>query len=127
MEFDRQRFQHDKNFTQLFVLRSARLFKYVKEVVGANSDRDGQSFLTFRELLYQLESSLPRSDKGMVFNSSARVDYYRFASEFYNELESSKSIAALLVWKSKSRAWLLLCSLAVLTLYLSYLQLSKHS
>jgi hypothetical protein len=111
MEFDRQRFQHNPSFTQLFVSRSARLCKYVKEVVGVNSDRGGQSFLTFRELLYQLETTLPRSDKRMTFNPSARVDYYRFAREFYNKLESSKSLGALLVWKSKSCMWQLFCSL----------------
>lgn len=105
MELDRQRFHHDPSFTQLFVSRSARLCKYVKEVVGAGSSNSCQTFHVFRELLYRLESTLPRMDKDnqRYFIPSQHVDFYRFEREFYNkQLRSVKGmLGALLVWKSK--------------------------
>lgn len=104
MELDRQRYQHDPSFTQLFTSRSARLCKYVKEVVGADSS-GSQCFSTFRELLYQLESSLPRMDKSnqRFFSPSHHVDFYRFEREFYHQQSNSVKgmLGALLVWKSE--------------------------
>eukprot|EP00956_Cyclotella_meneghiniana_P013913 scaffold20482_cov23-Cyclotella_meneghiniana.AAC.4 len=79
MELDRLRFQHDPSFKQLFVSRSSRLCRYVKEVVGTGSTSSIQSFMTFKELLYSLDSSLPRIEDEKIFSLSQHVDYYRFA------------------------------------------------
>lgn len=110
MDLDRQRYHRDPTFTQLFVSRSARLCKYVREVVGAGFSTSFQSFTTFRELLYQLESSLPQIDEGSQrsFRPNQRVDFYRFEREFYNE-SRTKQINALLVWKSEKHYFILLC------------------
>ena len=101
MELDRLRFQHDPSFTQLFVSRSSRLCKYVKEVVGSGSTSSMQSFMTFKELLYSLDSSLPRVEDEKRFSSSQHVDYHRFARDFYEPHCSKMKLSALLVWKSK--------------------------
>ena len=83
MEYDRQQHKGDSTFRQLFVARSKRLTKYVSGVLGEVRG-DTVGFLTYAELLSELESALPqlsgRSER--PFKPSARVDYVRF-KEYY--------------------------------------------
>ena len=107
MELDRQQFDCDPSFTQLFVSRSSRLCKYVNEVVGAGSEGCCRSFTTFKELTHQIESLLG-VEKNKSFIKSHHVDFYRFEREFYNVTRRpNEGLSALLVWKSK-------CSIAVI-------------
>ena len=79
MEYDSQIHKGDATFSQLFVARSKRLTKYVSGVLG-EFEGIARGFLTYAELLYELESTLPQvSDRGeRPFRPSARVDYIRF-------------------------------------------------
>lgn len=129
MELDRQRSNYDPMFNQLFVSRSFRLCKYVKEVVGAVSTKNNQSFVTFKELIHHIESVLPGGGSGgRSFSPSQYVDFFRFAQEFYNmKSQPSETLGALLVWKSKfkynygcCRRWL--CSHVYLPHAIEYLQ-----
>ena len=89
MEYGKQIYGQDSTFSQLFVARSKRLCRYVSEAMG---NHDTNSFHTFDELVYDLDTSLPSlegSDKS--FFPSQRVDFQRFKQEFYGAQSSSLS------------------------------------
>ena len=100
MEFDRQRFGHDSTFSQLFVSRSSRLCKYVKEAVCLQAI-ERQNFMTFLQLTCQLESSLSQVEAKQQFVPSQHVNFYRFQREFYDEKSMKVKGGSLLVWKSE--------------------------
>lgn len=100
MEWDRQKFESDVTFSQLFVARSKRLCRYVSEVVGIH---DRSLFNTFDELMNHLESSLPNLVRGgRYFLPSQRVDFHRFKLEFHTDIfTKEKKIDALTVWTGR--------------------------
>ena len=101
MEYDRQVYGQDSNFSQLFVARSKRLCRYVSEATG---NPPPNSFHTFDELVYDLETSLPRLEgSDNSFFPSQRVDFQRFKEEFYSNSQSSssskeKKVSAMILW-----------------------------
>lgn len=100
IEYDRQRFGQDPTFSQLFVSRSSRLCKYVQEAAGVTANAK-ESFLTFKELIYQLDTTLPQLENKRHFAPSQRIDFYRFQREFYTNQRSKGQLSALVVWKSE--------------------------
>jgi len=96
MEYDRQKYNLDETFSQLFVARSKRLCRYV---AGAICDQQKKCH-TFEELLHELDTSLPRLEKGdRHFFPSQHVDYQRFKQEFYsNHSQKDVKTGALYVW-----------------------------
>ena len=102
MELDRQRFDCDPSFAQLFVSRSSRLCKYVKGVVGDGLGSCSRSFTTFNELIHQIETFMSGVGTNRTFARSQHVDFYRFAREFHDRLQwGTGKLSALLVWKSE--------------------------
>ena len=97
IEYDRQRLGHKPNFTQLFIARSSRLCRYVKDTVG---DSEQITFTTFDKLLHQLDSSLFKEEGKTSFSPRQHVDFARFKKDFYAECKSQDKISALIVWKS---------------------------
>ena len=100
MEYDRQVYGQDSTFSQLFVARSKRLCRYVSEATG---NHDTNSFLTFDEHVYDLDTTLPSlAGSGSSFFPSQRVDFMRFKQEFYNTQSSSsskeKKVSAMILW-----------------------------
>lgn len=101
MEYDCQKHNGDSTFSQLFVARSKRLTKYVSGVLG-EVEGIGRGFLTYAELLCELESALPQiSGRGeRSFRPSARVDYVRFKDYYVSRQGLSKDTHPdpLVVW-----------------------------
>ena len=101
MEHDRQKYGLDPTFSQLFVARSKRLCRYVSETVGAH---DQSTFQTFEELIYKIDTTLPRLEKNnRHFYPSQRVDFQRFKQEFHAAQTSKdkgkkETISAMIVW-----------------------------
>mmetsp|Transcript_16444 Transcript_16444/g.38138 ORF Transcript_16444/g.38138 Transcript_16444/m.38138 type:complete len:2423 (+) Transcript_16444:381-7649(+) len=102
MECDRQHFQGDTTFKQLFVARSKRLTKYVQGVIGVQ-DSDQTQFRTFMELINELDATLQGSDD--CFVPSQRIQFSRFKLEFFNSSSSNSTIVSPLV------AWTVIRSL----------------
>ena len=99
IEYDRQIFGHNVNFSQLFVARSSRLCKYVEGAVGTNKNT---SFITFNELLRdltQVESKLYQGNKS-TFSQVKHVDFARFKTLFYPQCNQREKASALMVWKA---------------------------
>lgn len=96
MEYDRQKYNLDETFSQLFVARSKRLCRYV---TGATCDQQ-KNCHTFEELLHELDTYLPRLEKGdRHFFPSQHVDYQRFKQEFHsNHSQKDFKTGALYVW-----------------------------
>lgn len=104
MEYDRQQHRGDSTFRQLFVARSKRLTKYVSGVLGEDRCSVG-CFLTYAELLSELESALPQlSGRGeRPFKPSTRVDFVKFKDYYASRQDLSKDAARtnlgpLVVW-----------------------------
>ncbi|KAL7550282.1 hypothetical protein ACHAWF_013521 [Thalassiosira exigua] len=96
------RFGQDPSFSQLFVSRSSKLCRYVKEAAGGCAEqKDQQLFMTFQDLITRLDTSLPKLESNRRFARSGRVDFYRFEREFYHGKRSNRGKPnALVVWKS---------------------------
>lgn len=113
MEHDRQKCGFDPTFSQLFVARSKRLCRYVSETVGVH---DQSAFQTFEELIYEIDTSLPRLEKNdRHFYPSQRVDFQRFKQEFHSmnsstEMGKRESISAMIIWTGVSQFAASICS-----------------
>jgi hypothetical protein len=96
MVFDRQRFGHTTNFTQLFVARSHRLRAYVQEVVGSHLCA---TYNIFEDLLKELEMKLPKlgEDQSNVFLSSQKMDLAKFKRFEFTKRENS-GLDPLVIW-----------------------------
>jgi hypothetical protein len=93
MEYDRQKFAMDENFSQLFVARSPRLCTYVKQNIGENCVSE---FATFDRILEVLERELPKIESVRDdFPDSQQMRFSTFKQEVYN---GDKGIDALIVW-----------------------------
>jgi hypothetical protein len=96
MDFDRQRFGHTTNFTQLFVARSLRLCAYVQEVVGSHPCA---TYNIFEDLLKDLEVMLPKfgEDHSNVFLRSQKIDLAKFKRFEFAKRENS-GLDPLVIW-----------------------------
>ena len=93
MELDRQKFNKQPSFSQLFVARSPRLCNYVKETIGAIA---GCTFTTFDTVLTELEAKLPKVESVRdSFPESHQMTFRRFKQEVYN---GGENLDVLIAW-----------------------------
>jgi AAA domain len=101
MDYDRHLNSGDESFSQLFVARSERLCRYVKDSVDSSVDSSPGGrckFTTFHRLVQSLESAIQGSDTAApVFLPSQRIDFVRFKRYMW---DTSSGIDALIVWTS---------------------------
>jgi hypothetical protein len=103
MDLDRQSYSGDASFKQLFVARSDRLRRKVRNTVENSAS---VHFKTFDELLSHLETSLPATLKSeTLFVPSQRVDFPKFKRDFYGSSKRWGGIDAMIVW-TNSRSFI---------------------
>ncbi|KAL7543061.1 hypothetical protein ACHAXR_012566 [Thalassiosira sp. AJA248-18] len=90
MEYDLQKYGQDPTFSQLFVARSKRLCRYVSEAVGGC---DQNSFCTFEELMYDIETTLSDLEEGAkMFLPSQRIVIRTFIKGSIEAFQSPNGI-----------------------------------
>ena len=91
---DRHKYEGSLAFSQLFVARSRRICKYVKESVGESLENESGSldYWTYRKLLSTCEEELT---VGSSYLERLRMDFHKFKSHVHKE---SDGLDALVSW-----------------------------
>jgi hypothetical protein len=95
IDLDRQLVAANEGFAQLFVARSHRLWRLVKETVACSKHVD---FTTFGEFISKIENDLLPIGSKLVFLPSHRMDFQRFKREVYKDSKNWDGVDALLIW-----------------------------